>query len=249
MPYLRLRGVESYHEVAGDGPPVVLLHGGGCSLEELRPLAESLGGAYRVHAAERPGHGRTPDREGPYSYAEAVADTLAYLDALGLADAHLVGFSDGAIIGLLLARDHPGRVRSLVPIAANLDPGGLRTDGSERAMPTGLAHEIEVRNAALSPGGAELVARVEGKLHALWEVEPRIPATSLATITAPTLVMAGQHDLVALEHTALIARSVPGAELCIVPGTGHLLVVERPAFVSYVVRGFLDTVCAGSPIS
>ena len=116
MPHLSLRGVESYHEVAGEGPPVVLLHGGGCSLEVLRPMSAVLTTGYRVHAAERPGHGRTPDRDGTCSYADAVADTLAYLDALGLAEAHLVGFSDGAIAGLLLARDHPDRVRSLVAI-------------------------------------------------------------------------------------------------------------------------------------
>lgn len=247
MPYLSLRGVASYHEVAGDGAPVVLLHGGGCSLEELRPVATELSGPYRVHAAERPGHGRTPDRDGGYAYADAVADTLAYLDAVGLTDAHLVGFSDGAITGLLLARDHPDRVRSLVSIAANLDPGGFVSDGFERAMPLDLARDIEKRNAELSPGGAALVAHVEEKLRAMWEVEPDIAAESLGAITAPTLVMAGQHDLVALEHTALIARSVPDAQLCIVPGASHLLIVERPAFVGYVVRGFLDALRSPSP--
>ncbi|WP_017934190.1 alpha/beta fold hydrolase [Nocardioides sp. Iso805N] len=240
MPYLSLRGVESYHEVAGDGAPVVLLHGGGCSLEVLQPMATALDPGYRTYAAERPGHGRTPDREGSFSYADVLADTLAYLDALGLPDAHLVGFSDGAIAALLLARDHPDRVRSVVAISANIDPSGFVEGGPERAMPLDLAHAIEARNAELAPGGAAEVARVEEKLHALWTTEPHIAATSLGTITAPTLVMAGQYDMVSLEHTALIARSVPGGQLCIVPDAGHLLIVERPAFVGYVVRDFLD---------
>lgn len=244
MPHLALRGIETYHEVTGDGPPVVLLHGGGCSLEVMRPMSASLTDGYRVHAAERPGHGRTPDRAGGYSYADAVADTLAYLDVIGLADAHLVGFSDGAIAGLLLARDHPERVGSLVAIGANIDPSGFVAEGDERAMPPALSRRIDEENAALSPDGPEHVAVVEEKLHAMWAVEPRIPAASLGTITAPTLVMAGQHDLVSLEHTALIARSVPGAQLCVVPAAGHLAVLERPTLVGYVVRDFLDGLSA-----
>jgi pimeloyl-ACP methyl ester carboxylesterase len=243
VPYLTLAGVESYHEVTGDGAPVVLLHGGFCSLEVMRPMSQSLVPGYRVHAAERPGHGRTPDRAGPMSYDAVVADTLAYLDALGLAAAHLVGFSDGAIAGLLLARDHPDRVRSLVSISANLDPSGFVGEADfDRAMPAETLVVTDEQYAALSPDGADHAPVVEAKLHAMWAVEPTIAPRSLASVVAPTLVMAGQHDMVALDHTALIAESVPGAELCVVPGTSHLLVMERPALVGHIVREFLDAV-------
>src|SRR5690606_35497787 len=98
------------------------LHGGLCSAEVMRPLSEELDG-YAVYAPERPGHGRTADRPSPFHYADGVADTVAVLDALGLASAHVVGFSDGAIIGLLLALGHPDRVRSLVAISGNLRAG------------------------------------------------------------------------------------------------------------------------------
>jgi pimeloyl-ACP methyl ester carboxylesterase len=241
VPYLDLRGVDSYHEIAGDGPPVVLLHGGWCSLENLRPVAESLTPSYAVHAAERPGHGRTPDREGPFSYADAVADTLAYLDAVGLGDAHLVGYSDGAIIGLMLALDHPERVRSLVAISANIDPSGfVSEDRYARAVPTELVEITDREYAELSPDGPDHADAVAAKLHAMWTAEPNIPAAALTSVTAPTLVLAGQHDMVALEHTALIADTIPGAELGVVPGTSHLLVMERPELIGQLVREFLD---------
>lgn len=110
---------------------------GYCTAAVMRPLADELP-EFTVHAPERPAHGRTPDRPGPMSYDDGVADTLAYLDATGLDAVDVVGFSDGAIIGLLLARDHPDRVRSLVAISANLHPGDDVWVGEEhhaRAMP------------------------------------------------------------------------------------------------------------------
>jgi len=241
MPYVSLRGVSSYHETTGEGPPLVLLHGGFCSLEVLRPLARALSTAYQVYAAERPGHGRTPDRDGAYSYDEVVSDTLAYLDAMDLTDAHVVGYSDGAVAGLLLGRDHPDRVRSLVTISANLDPGGFVTeDRQDRAVPADAMRSITAQYADLSPDGAGYSAVVSAKLHAMWAEEPDIAASSLTAIVAPTLVIAGQHDMVALEHTALIAESIPAAQLAVVPGTSHLLVLERPQFIGVVISDFLS---------
>ncbi|MFF5181997.1 alpha/beta fold hydrolase [Micromonospora sp. NPDC000316] len=103
MGYLRIGDVDLYSEVAGEGDPVLMLHGGFCSLESMRSQADALLPDHRVFAFERPGHGRSADIEGEYGYARGVADTLAYLDAVDLESAHIVGYSDGAIIGLLLA--------------------------------------------------------------------------------------------------------------------------------------------------
>ena len=125
MAFQRINGAKLYSEVAGDGEPVLLLHGGFCSLEAFRPQSDALVADHRVFAFERPGHGRSADVDGPFGYAAGVADALAYMDANGLESAHLVGYSDGAVIGLLMALEHPGRVRSLVAISGNLDPSGL----------------------------------------------------------------------------------------------------------------------------
>lgn len=252
MPYLTLSGIPTYHEVAGSGAPLVLLHGGFCSIETLRPQLESLSSAFRVYAPERPGHGRTPDRDGPITFDQIVADTLEYLDAMGLASAHILGFSDGAIAGLTLAMQHPERVRSLVAIGANLDPSGLTDDqpaeagkpGEQRATGddrmSAIDSQIRADYERLSPDGPAHADVVLEKLARLWREEPQIAPTDLAAIAAPTMIMAGDHDSIRVEHTVAIAGAVPGAQLCIVPGSSHMVMMERPGIVNQIVREFLD---------
>ena len=244
-----VRGTGIYHEVHGAGEPVLLLHGGFSTLETMRPQLEALSGEYAVHAPERPGHGRSPDRAGAFNYGESVADTIAYLDAVGVERAHIVGFSDGAIIGLLIALQHPGRIRSLVAISGNLDPSGFAfdDDGSEGEPDVSSETDREPdrdreRYGALSPDGPEHADVVVEKLMRLWTTEPSIAPADLARITVPTMIMAGDSDVIRLEHTALMARSIPGAQLCIVPNAGHDLLDTRGAFVTFAVTEFLSEV-------
>ncbi|MFT4028563.1 MAG: alpha/beta hydrolase [Protaetiibacter sp.] len=241
MPQLTIGTETIYHEVHGSGAPLLLLHGGYCSLENMRPLGELLSDRFEVHAPERAGHGRTADRPGPYSYSRMLHDTVAYLDAVGLDTVHVVGFSDGGILALLLALEHPDRVRSIVPISANIHTGGfVPEDYPHETVPQAAHERLDREYAELSPDGAEHGAIVLEKLLTMWRAEPDIPASSLASITAPVLVMAGEHDAIAPDHTELIASSIPGARLVVVPRTTHMLVSERPHAVAAEVLGFLS---------
>jgi pimeloyl-ACP methyl ester carboxylesterase len=242
MPTVDASGTPLYYDVTGTGEPVVFLHGGQCSAEVMRELSETLDG-YAVHAPERPGHGRTPDRPGPFHYADGVADTLTVMDAAGLESAHVVGFSDGAIIGMLMALEHPDRVRSLVHISGNLHPGDdvYRADDDPTVtVPQEQIDLIMREYAELSPDGADHNAVIWPRVLQMWQTEPDIDPASLAALAMPVLVMAGDRDSMALEHTVLIQRSIPGAQLAIVPDASHMLVRERPRLVGAILQDFLD---------
>ncbi|GEL22358.1 alpha/beta hydrolase [Pseudonocardia sulfidoxydans NBRC 16205] len=249
---MRINGADLYSEVDGSGDPVLLLHGGFCSLESLRPVSDALVPDRRVLAFERPGHGRSADVDGEYGYERGLADTVAYLDAHALGSVDVVGYSDGAIIGLLLALRHPARVRSLVAISANLDPSGFTHSAEAAGMPVLDAQEpaepgpdVERRHYdRLSPDGPEHADVVLRKLFRLWTEEPRIDPAALTDVTAATLVMSGDRDTIRPDHSLLIASSIPGAQLCIVPGTSHALVAERPDLVAALVRQFVSDAAA-----
>jgi pimeloyl-ACP methyl ester carboxylesterase len=253
MTYLPINGVNLYSEVVGTGEPVLLLHGGFCSLESLRAQSDALVGSHRVFAFERPGHGRSADIDSDYSYARGLSDTLAYLDAYDLDSVHVIGYSDGAILGLLLALEHPERIRSLVAISANINPTGFTSSAeaagavmldSPAAADRGVepAAEPDVERAhynRLSPDGPDHADVVLNKLFRLWTTEPRLEPADLAAVSTPTLIMAGDRDSIRPDHSLLIAASIPGAQLCIVPGATHNLIAERPELISVIIREFL----------
>ena len=260
MPYLSIEGADLYHEVVGSGDPVLLLHGGFCSLESLRAQSDALVRTHTVHAFERPGHGRSADVDGEYDYSRGVAEAVAYLHATGLESAHIIGYSDGAIIGLLLALHHPERVRSLVAISANLDPTAFThypeahspeahspaavfpvLDRLERSTDADEPSTERRLYDSLSPDGPEHAQVVLDKLFRLWTTEPRIEPAALGSIVAPTLVMSADRDTIRPDHSLLIAASISGAQLCIVPGASHDLVAERAGLVATVIGEFLQS--------
>lgn len=245
MPYLDLDGIAVYYEQHGDGEPLLLLHGGFCSLETMQSQLDHLSMAYRVHAMERPGQGRTADRPGPITFQGMVDDTIAYLDVVGVDSANVVGFSDGAITGLLLALQHPTRLRSLVAISANLNPAVFGDDNESDDASAGDGDEVDQERDAynrLSPDGPAHGDVVLEKLVTMWRSEPQIDPADLARVTTPTLILAGDRDVIPVRHTVDIALAIPGAQLCILPGAGHLAVREQPAVVNATISTFLASV-------
>jgi pimeloyl-ACP methyl ester carboxylesterase len=151
---------------------------------------------------------------------------------------HVIGFSDGAIIGLLLASQHPSRVRSLVSISANLHPDCFVADDEAGPDARPDADRERADYLALSPDGPGHVDEVLAKLGTMWTTQPQIQPASLAAITAPTLVLAADRDVIALDHTLEIVRNIPDARLAVLPGS-HLLVGEHPTLVADVVQVFI----------
>jgi len=235
-------GVRTYYEAIGAGEPLVLLHGGLCTLESWGPMVPGLAASYRVYLPERRGHGRTPDVAGPITYDNMAADTVAFMTALGLRSAHVVGWSDGALVGLLVAMRKPELVKKLVFMSQYVNIGGLAPKFAE------MAHHLtretfppmfERAYAAVSPDGPGHWPVVFEKLVALMKGDPGLALAQLADVTAPTLVIAADDDLVTVAHATAIQAALPASQLAIVPGTSHALPMEKPELVDRLILDFL----------
>ena len=132
--YLDLDGVHTYYEALGAGRPLVLLHGGMCPVETWAGLVPQLSGSFRVFTPERRGHGRTAD-PGPITYENMASDTIAFLEAIAAGPADLVGWSDGAVVALLVALWRPDLVERLVYVGNAINREGVH----ERNAQTRLA--------------------------------------------------------------------------------------------------------------
>ncbi|MFC3962180.1 alpha/beta fold hydrolase [Nocardia jiangsuensis] len=241
MVNIELGTVPTWFDVHGDGEPAVLLHGGFVDSRTFAPALPLLISRFQVHRMDRRGHGHTPDVPGPLSYAALAADLIAFLERVVGGPAHLVGHSDGANLALRVALDRPDLVRKLVLISGNYHADGILPgvlDGFEDE--SAMAY-LATKHGEVSPDGEEHFPELARKVIELGRAEPEYTAEDLKAVTARTLVMAGDDDVIAAEHTLALYRAIPDAELAIVPGTSHLLVVEKPELVYGLVAGFLGT--------
>src|SRR5215210_2096272 len=120
--YVELPGVKTWYEVEGQGDPVLLMHGGFCTNETWRPQRADFAANHRVFLPERRAHGHTPDVEGPLSYRDMAEDTIDFLTSIVGGPAHLVGWSDGGIVALLVAIERPELVGKIAVTGANFKP-------------------------------------------------------------------------------------------------------------------------------
>jgi pimeloyl-ACP methyl ester carboxylesterase len=241
--YVKIEGLDTWYDEAGSGSPLVLLHGGMCTNETWAAQLPVFAEQFRVIAPERRGHGHTADVPGPITYAAMASDTVGFLEQVVRAPAHLVGWSDGGIVGLLVAMARPDLVGKLVVIGSNYDAAGtvpevddmfaqMTPDGDEMAMFRGLY-------AQHSPDGPDHWPIVFAKFRELIEREPHIPVGDLGRITAPTLVIAGDDDMISIEHTAALYRAIPDSQLAIIPEASHAVVMEKPDLLNRLVLDFL----------
>jgi pimeloyl-ACP methyl ester carboxylesterase len=253
MPTLDVLGHPTWYTVQGAGDETVLLLHGGLSNSDA--LLDSIGGPLgehrRVAAFDRRGHGRTADTAEEFHYESMVDETIAVIEHIG-GPVHVVGWSDGGIVGLLLALRRPELVGRLVAIGANYHWNvlpDLTGEESRTEAPAGNGDEAPEENpvvammaaeyAERSPDGADHFDVVAAKGFHLFGVEPELSVEDLARVSVPVLVMAGDDDLIPLSHTAAFFAGLPHAQLAIVPGASHGLPLEHPQEVAGLIERFL----------
>ncbi|XVQ12316.1 alpha/beta fold hydrolase [Spirillospora sp. CA-255316] len=240
--------VHMLHDERGAGDPVVLLHGGLTDGRCFTGNLDGLADTFRIYLPDRRGHGRTPDAPGPITIEIMARDTIAFLERVVGGPARLVGYSAGGTVALRVAVLRPDLVERLVLVSTAHDLDGLIFKPSaEGEMPA----QIVDAYAEVSPDGRDHFPVVLRKIVDAVAAEPAPDPSELRAVTARTLVLAGDDDLVTLDHTVALYRALPTAELAVLPNASHLLLMEHAETVRAMVRTFLTTDAAPTymPIS
>ena len=226
----------------GSGPAVLLLHGGlGNAGNWGHQVPELLAAGYRVIVMDTRGHGRSSWDGTPFSYQRLAADALAVLEHFGVARAAIVGWSDGADTGLILAMQHPERIAGLVFFACNVDATGVKPFEMTETIGRIFARHV-ADHAALSPdpGGFETMQQAVGEMQ---RTQPNLTASDLGSVTVPVLSLIGEHDeFITRAHAEYLAATIPGARFQLLPEISHFAPLQRPAAFNAAVRDFLASV-------
>jgi pimeloyl-ACP methyl ester carboxylesterase len=224
--YVDVNGIKLYYEVYGQGKPLLLLHGNGGSIKGHSARIAYFKQFYKVIVVDSRAQGRSDDGKQELTYDLMTNDVNKLLDILHVDSAYVWGQSDGGIIGLILAMEHPDKVRKLATWGANI-----------QADSTALLPEIYRSVVDASKNSNNPKAK---KLNMLMAKYPNIPFANLNRISAPTMIMSGDRDAIQLTHTFEIYKHIPKGQLFIMPGATHYGAYENPNLFNQVLKEFFD---------
>jgi pimeloyl-ACP methyl ester carboxylesterase len=250
-----INSIEMYYEVHGrrDGVPLVLLHGGGSTIEvtfsRVIPIfAESR----RVIAVEEQGHGRTTDRDAPVTFESSADDVAALLQYLNVEQADLFGFSNGASTALQVAVRHPQLVRKLVFASSITKRNGAQPqlwEFMENADFSNMPQPLKDAFLRVNPDERQLQI-MHDKDAARMRGFKDVPDDAVRSVRAPTLIVLGDRDTVKPEHAVELTRLMPEARLLILPGghgdyLGEAVMTQNetryPELTARLIEEFLDS--------
>jgi pimeloyl-ACP methyl ester carboxylesterase len=233
-----VNGIKVWYAVFGSGEPVVLLHGGLANSAYWGNQVHDLARHYRVIVMDSRGHGRSTRDERPYGYDLMAADVLGLMDYLKIGKAAIVGWSDGAILGLDIAMHHPERLTKLFAFAANSDPSGV-ADIANSPVFTAYIARAEKEYGKISPTPTEYKSFVD-QITKMWETQPNWTAADLQAIKVPTWIVDADHDeAIKRENTLFMAQQIPGSGLLILPQVSHFAFLQDPQDFTAEVLHFL----------
>jgi pimeloyl-ACP methyl ester carboxylesterase len=237
--YAPLNGIRIWYASFGRGEPVFLLHGGLANSNYWGNQVPALARHYRVVVMDSRGHGRSSHDDRPYGYDLMASDVLGLMDFLKVPRAAIVGWSDGAIIGLDIGVHHPERLTKLFAFAANSDPSGV-ADIAHSPVFNAYIARAEKEYEALSPTPRQYKPFL-AQISKMWETQPNFSAEQLHGITVPVWIVDADHDeAIKRENTEFMANTIPNAGLLIQPWVSHFSFLQDPPQFTNDVLHFLE---------
>lgn len=222
---IKVNEVTLYYQVIGRGKPLILLHGNGESSKIFKELTADLKKHFKVYLIDSRNHGHSQVTD-CYDYTVMAEDIKAFIIELELNQPGLFGFSDGGIIGLILASTYPDLLSHLFISGANLHPKGILRKSLKDLKKT--------------------YKKTKNPLINLMIAQPSIPKEQLQSITIPTIVCAGEHDVIKYHHTKKIHQYIDNSQLLIMKGHDHSNYIEHKTILSpyfidfFLVKNLLD---------
>lgn len=268
--HLPINGLSLYHEVYGElgtsTPPLLLIPGGFMATDSMRSWVSAFADERPVIVFDQQGHGRTPDTSRAMSYEQFADDAAALLRALKVERADVMGYSQGGGVAIQLALRHPALVGKLVSMSATYREDGLYpsvSEGIRRVDATAFAGTpVEKAFKEHTPDAAAFDAYVE-KMKVLAINDQNISDAELRSISAKTMIIIGDADVVKPEHALAMFRlrgggdeeaaasgmltDVPAARLVVLPATSHIGISGEVAVLAPMVSAFLDDVPPATP--
>lgn len=244
MRYATVSGLRMYYEIEGTGRPLVLLHGGLCTIEScLGKIRPALARSFQTLAIEQQAHGRTHDLNRPLTFEQMAEDSAVLLRQLEIRNADFLGYSDGGNVALRIAMRHPDLVRKVVVIGTNysndgLIPGLLEAFKIMRAED--VSKELQEAYSQVAPDPKQWPTLVSKVMRQSLEFKGWRPE-EMRSIKAPSLVMIGDADIIRPEHAIEMARLLPRAQLAVLPGTDHSAPMTRADWIVPMVNAFFDS--------
>jgi pimeloyl-ACP methyl ester carboxylesterase len=243
--YASVNGLEMYYEIHGTGRPLVLLHGGVLTIDlSFAAVLPALAETRQVIAVELQGHGHTADIDREMSLENLADDVAGLLDHLGIESADLLGFSLGGLTSLQLAMRHAARVGRMIVASAHFRPDGYypeiaEGDPTSTRMPTQADFRAMQEAYARVAPHPEHFEAIMGKTSGMVGSFGGWKDDDLRAITAPTLLVIGDHDFVRVEHAAEMRDLIPGSQLAVLPATTHMGVMTRTDLLLPMAAAFL----------
>jgi len=225
--YFNNKGVKVYYEIYGERKPLVILHGNGGSIRGRASFIAEFSKKYKVIGIDNRCHGKTDCPPGYLTYDQMAEDVNQLLAYLKIDSALVWGHSDGGVIGLILAINHPDKVKKLLASGANLRPDSTAVDAGIFPLLDMIGKQAQGDS-------------IHTKQYRLLVDQPHIPDSDLKKIKSDVLIMAGDRDVIRNEHTLEIFNNIPGALLCILPGTTHMVFQDRREWFTAILYDFFD---------
>jgi pimeloyl-ACP methyl ester carboxylesterase len=214
---IEINGIHLNYEKIGIGKPLIFIHGNGENHHTFNVLAESLKSEFTMYLIDSRNHGESSMTDS-FHYMDMANDIVCFINALNLIDVSLFGFSDGGIVGLMMASFYPGSISKLVVAGANLFPSGLK----KKEMDLMISEYEKTKNPYLK----------------MMIDEPDLLDKDLNNIKIPTLVLAGEYDVVRRNHTMKIHRQIKHSKVQIFSLMNHDNYIANTTYLKSILIEF-----------